>query len=96
MVSGGGGVSPPLIVDSEAVGVNGVGAVVHQFMDPDLKVLINVCGAGFDGLEAADRLFSAVGHVDDELLIDGIGEGGWHCLLGLCVWGECSSPMSIR
>ena len=88
--------SPPLIIDSETVGVNGVGAEAHQFMDPDLKVLINVCGAGFDGLEAADRLFSAVGHVDDELLIDGVREGGRHYLLGLRLAGECSSPMSIR
>ena len=86
----------PWIVDSESVGVDGVGAEPHEFVDPLLKLLVDGVGAGVDVLKAADRLFCAVSHVDDKLVIGGVGEAVDHGLVGLWVAGEWSSPMSLR
>ena len=72
----------PWIV-SEAVGVDGVSAEVHQLVDPLSKLLVDGVSAGLDALKAADRLLGAVGHVNDKLVIGDEGEAVVHDLVGL-------------
>ena len=76
-----------------------MGAEVHQLMDPLLKLLIDGSGPGVDILQAGDSLFSAIGHVNDQLMIGGVREadvGRDHGLVGVRLAGEWSSPMSLR
>ena len=87
--------SPPLNCSSESVGVDGVSAEVHQLVNSLLKLLIDGGGPRFDVLQAADGLFSAVGHVDDQLVIGDEGEAdvsGDHGLLGVVVSGGVFLP----
>ena len=62
------------IIDSESVGVNGVGAEVHQLVDPLGELFVDGVGPGSVRLDGFDGLFGAVGHVDDQLLVGGVGE----------------------
>ena len=64
----------PWIVDSESVGVNGVRAEVHQLVDPLAELIIQGVGSVAVGLDLLDGFLAAVGHVDDQLLVDGVGE----------------------
>jgi len=73
-----------------------MGAEAHQFVDPLLKLFVDGVSAGFDGFETTDRFLSAVGHVDDELVVGAEGEAVGHGWYRLWVAGEWSSPMSLR
>ena len=82
----GSGLPLGLYCSSESVGVNGVGAEVHQLVDPLSELFIDGSGTGIDVLKAGDGLFGTVGHIDDQLMVGAEGKadvGGDHGLLGV-------------
>lgn len=52
------------------VGVDVMGAMLHQFMNTNLEILIDVGSPSTDRFQAADSLFGRIGHISDELAIN--------------------------